>query len=51
MLFFGALLFAGLTSAVSIIEVGVIAVRDKFGYSRTKAVNIVAGLSFLIGLI
>lgn len=50
-LFFGALLFAGLTSAVSIVEVGVIAVRDKFGYSRTKAVNIVAGLSFLVGLI
>jgi neurotransmitter:Na+ symporter, NSS family len=50
-LFFGALLFAGLTSAVSIIEVGVIAVRDKFGFSRTKAVNIVAGISFLIGLI
>ena len=51
LLFFGALLFAGLTSAVSIIEVGVIAVRDKFGVSRTRAVNIVAGLSFLIGLI
>jgi NSS family neurotransmitter:Na+ symporter len=50
-LFFGALLFAGLTSAVSIIEVGVIAVRDKFGFSRTKAVNIVSGVSFLIGLI
>jgi NSS family neurotransmitter:Na+ symporter len=51
LLFFGALLFAGLTSAVSIIEVGVIAVRDKFGFSRTRSVNIVAGLSFLIGLI
>jgi NSS family neurotransmitter:Na+ symporter len=50
-LFFGALLFAGLTSAVSIIEVGVIAVRDKFGFSRTKSVNIVSGLAFLIGLI
>ncbi|HZC02342.1 MAG TPA: sodium-dependent transporter, partial [Gammaproteobacteria bacterium] len=50
-LFFGALLFAGLTSAVSILEVGVVALRDKFGLSRTRAVNIVCGLAFLIGLI
>jgi neurotransmitter:Na+ symporter, NSS family len=50
-LFFGALLFAGLTSAVSILEVGVIALRDKFGLSRTRAVNVVCGLAFLIGLI
>jgi len=50
-LFFGALLFAALTSAVSIIEVGVVAVRDKFGFSRFKAVNVVGGLAFLIGLI
>ena len=50
-LFFGALLFAGLTSAVSILEVGVIALRDKFGLSRTRAVNIVCGLALLIGLI
>jgi NSS family neurotransmitter:Na+ symporter len=50
-LFFGALLFAGLTSAVSILEVGVIAVRDKFGFSRNRAVIIVCGLAFLIGLI
>src|SRR5918993_864673 len=50
-LFFGALLFAGLTSAVSILEVGVIALRDKFGLSRIRAVNVVCGLAFLIGLI
>lgn len=50
-LFFGALLFAGLTSAVSILEVGVIALRDKFGLSRSRSVNVVCGLAFLIGLI
>lgn len=50
-LFFGALLFAALTSAVSIVEVGVVAVRDKFGFARTRAVNIVCGLSFLVGLL
>lgn len=50
-LFFGALLFAALTSAVSIFEVGIVAVRDKFGYARNKAVSIVCGLAFLIGLV
>ncbi len=50
-LFFGALLFAGLTSAVSIFEVGIAGVRDKFGFARTKAVSIVCGLAFLVGLI
>jgi NSS family neurotransmitter:Na+ symporter len=51
LLFFGALLFAGLTSAVSILEVGISGVRDKFGFSRIKAVSIVCGLCFLVGLI
>lgn len=51
LLFFGALLFAGLTSAVSILETGIAGVRDKFGFSRTRAVNIVCGLAFLVGLI
>jgi NSS family neurotransmitter:Na+ symporter len=51
LLFFGALLFAGLTSAVSIFETGIAGARDKFGLSRTKAVNIVCGLAFLVGLI
>jgi NSS family neurotransmitter:Na+ symporter len=51
LLFFGALLFAGLTSAVSILEVGISGVRDKFGFARNKAVSIVCGLCFLVGLI
>jgi NSS family neurotransmitter:Na+ symporter len=51
LLFFGALLFAGLTSAVSILEVGISGVRDKFGFSRNKAVSIVCGPCFVIGLI
>jgi NSS family neurotransmitter:Na+ symporter len=50
-LFFGALLFAGLTSAVSIFEVGIVAVRDKFGFSRNRAVAVVCGLAFLVGFI
>jgi neurotransmitter:Na+ symporter, NSS family len=51
LLFFGALLFAGLTSAVSILEVGISGVRDKFGLARNRAVSIVCGLCFLVGLI
>ena len=50
-LFFGALLFAGLTSAVSIFEVGISGVRDKFGFNRNRAVSIVCGLAFLVGLV
>jgi len=51
LLFFGALLFAGLTSAVSILEVGIVAVRDKFGLSRNRAVALVGGLAFLVGFV
>ena len=50
-LFFGALLFAGLTSAVSIFEVGIAAVREKFDLARTQSVNRVCGLAALIGLL
>lgn len=50
-LFFGALLFAGLTSAVSIFEVGIAAVREKFDLARTAAVNRVCGLAALIGIL
>jgi NSS family neurotransmitter:Na+ symporter len=49
-LFFGALLFAGLTSAVSILECSIAGVRDKFEISRTAAVNWVCGPAFLISL-
>ncbi|MGJ9404501.1 sodium-dependent transporter [Arthrobacter sp. KK5.5] len=36
-LFFGALVFAGLTSLISILEVIVAAVQDKLGWARAKA--------------
>ena len=51
LLFFGALLFAGLTSAVSILEVAISGLRDKFGFARTTSVSIVCGLTFLVGLL
>lgn len=50
-LFFGALLFAGITSAVSILEACVAAVKEKFSLSRTKALNVVCGLAFLVSLL
>ncbi len=50
-LFFGALLFAGITSAVSILEACVAAVREKFSLSRNWAVNVVCGLAFVISLL
>lgn len=50
-LFFGALLFAGLTSAVSILECGIAGVREKFGLARTAAVNWVCGLAALVSIL
>ena len=49
--FFGALFFAGLTSAVSILECGIAGVKEKFGLSRTAAVNWVCGLAALVSLL
>ncbi|MET1034486.1 MAG: sodium-dependent transporter [Arthrobacter sp.] len=37
LLFFGALVFAGLTSLISIIEVIIAAVQDKLGWARVRA--------------
>jgi len=42
--FFFLLLIAGLTSSISIIESPVSALRDKFGWSRGKALGIIAAL-------
>ncbi|MGB3684087.1 MAG: sodium-dependent transporter [Rubrobacteraceae bacterium] len=50
-LFFGALLFAGLTSAVSILEAAIAASREKFNLSRKVAVNVVCGASFVVSLL
>lgn len=50
-LFFGTLFFAGLTSAVSILECVIAAVREKFGLGRAAAVNVVCGLAALASLL
>ncbi len=51
LLFFGALLFAGLTSAVSILECGIAGVKEKFNLSRTAAVNWMCGLCALASIL
>lgn len=51
LLFFISLVLAGITSLVSIIEVVIAAVRDKFELGRTKAVLVVGLPSAIISLI
>ncbi|MGI8650259.1 MAG: sodium-dependent transporter [Rubrobacter sp.] len=51
LMFFGALFFAGLTSAVSILECAIAGVREKFGLTRTAAVNWVCGLAALVSVL
>lgn len=50
-LFYASLTVAGLTSMVSILEVPISAFRDKFGWSRNKAVSIVGGVSAVISIL
>ena len=50
-LFFGSLVFAGLSSLISIVETFIAGVQDKFKVSRTKAVMIGGGLSALISIL
>lgn len=50
-LFFGSLVFAGITSMVSILEVPIAAFKDKFGWSRHKSVTIVGGVCSIISII
>ncbi|MGB7981232.1 MAG: sodium-dependent transporter [Candidatus Nanopelagicales bacterium] len=49
-LFFGSLVFAGLTSLVSVIEVVISAVRDKFELTRLSAVMVVGIPAAVISL-
>ncbi|MFC3790475.1 sodium-dependent transporter [Paenibacillus sp. GCM10012307] len=49
-LFFVLLAIAALTSAVSILEVPVAFAKEQWGWSRTKAVWTIAGISFLCGI-
>lgn len=50
-LFFAALLFAGITSALSILELCIAAIREKFGLARGRAINLVCGAAFVIGIL
>ncbi|MBP1933714.1 sodium-dependent transporter [Ammoniphilus resinae] len=51
LLFFGSLVLAGLTSAISILEVVVAGIRDKFDMQRQRAVILVSILGFGASLI
>jgi neurotransmitter:Na+ symporter, NSS family len=50
-LFFGSLVLAGLTSLISIVEVMVAALRDKFGLSRHTAVVLGGGTCAAVSLL
>ncbi|RXT08081.1 sodium-dependent transporter [Ammoniphilus sp. CFH 90114] len=50
-LFFGCLVLAGLTSSVSILEVIVAAIRDKFNLTRQRAVVWVTAVCFSVSLL
>ena len=50
-LFFGSLVLAGLTSLISIVEVLVAALRDKFGLSRSAAVTLGGGTCAAVSLL
>lgn len=50
-LFFAMVLFAALTSSISIMEAVVSSFMDKFKVSRTKAVAIETGISVIVGVI
>jgi len=51
LLFFTSLAVAGVTSMVSILEVPIAAFQDKLGWSRKKAVTIVAGGSAIVSTV
>lgn len=51
LLFFGSLFIAGFTSLISIAEVCVAAVMDKFRLTRQQAVNWICGLGFVFSLL
>jgi neurotransmitter:Na+ symporter, NSS family len=49
-LFFGSLVFAGLSSLISIVEASVSAIADKFALDRRRAVAVVGGVVALLSL-
>jgi len=50
-IFFATLVFAGMTSFISIIEAFTAGVMDKFNWARQKALNICMGVAFVISFI
>jgi len=48
--FFAVLFFAALTSAISMLEVGVAAVHESLGWTRAKTAAAVTGATILLGL-
>lgn len=50
-LFFLALILAGLTSMLAVMECFISSACDKFGWKRRKVVNITCGVSALLGLV
>jgi neurotransmitter:Na+ symporter, NSS family len=50
-LFFGSLVFAGLSSLISIVEASVSAVDDKFGLGRRRTVTLVGGGTAAVSLL
>jgi NSS family neurotransmitter:Na+ symporter len=48
--FFVALAFAGITSAVSIVEPTILYLTSRFNYSRTKSLFIVGGVTYILGV-
>lgn len=49
-LFFLSLIFAGLTSSVSLLEATTAAITDKTGFNRKKVSNVISFIGFLISL-
>ncbi|HHX69356.1 MAG: sodium-dependent transporter [Miniphocaeibacter sp.] len=49
-IFFIAVLFAGITSLINLFEAPIEALQDRFKYSRTKSVIVIAVISTLVGL-
>lgn len=51
LLFFGTLVIAGISSAISILEAFTAAIIDKFHYSRKSVISVLSILGFLGGLV